>query len=70
MSQTKNLTGIKNIIFDLGGVIINIDHQKTADEFKKLGAENFIEHFSHQNRMRFSAFTKRVLFQIQSSETA
>ncbi|HAN18846.1 MAG: hypothetical protein A2X13_07900 [Bacteroidetes bacterium GWC2_33_15] len=28
---------IKNIIFDLGGVIINLDTQKTATEMKKLG---------------------------------
>ncbi|HSI89460.1 MAG TPA: HAD family phosphatase [Adhaeribacter sp.] len=35
---------IRNIIFDLGGVIINIDYQKTIDAFKKLSAEgNTIE---------------------------
>lgn len=28
---------IKNIIFDLGGVIINIDYNKTLDAFRKLG---------------------------------
>ena len=32
---------IKNIIFDLGGVIIDIDYNRTADAFKKLGAFNF-----------------------------
>ncbi len=30
----KNLNGIKNIIFDFGGVIININPQLTIDEFK------------------------------------
>jgi len=32
---------IKNIIFDLGGVILNIDYHLTIDAFKKLGFENF-----------------------------
>lgn len=26
---------IKNIIFDLGGVILDIDYQRTLNEFKK-----------------------------------
>ncbi len=30
---------IKNIIFDLGGVVLNLDQQKTIRAFKKLGAE-------------------------------
>lgn len=32
---------IKNIIFDLGGVILNIDYHLTIDAFIKLGFENF-----------------------------
>jgi HAD superfamily hydrolase (TIGR01549 family) len=32
---------IKNIIFDLGGVVVNVDYHKTINEFKKLGAQNF-----------------------------
>ena len=35
--------GIKNIIFDFGGVIINIDYLLTRDAFIKLGIENFDE---------------------------
>jgi len=31
---------IKAIIFDLGGVIINLDYKKTIDAFRKLGARN------------------------------
>ncbi len=31
------LKGIKNIIFDLGGVVINIDYNLTINQFKKLG---------------------------------
>lgn len=32
---------IKNIIFDLGGVILNIDYNKTIESFKSLGIPGF-----------------------------
>lgn len=32
---------IKNIIFDLGGVILNIDYNLTSNSFKKLGIRDF-----------------------------
>ena len=32
---------IKNIIFDLGGVLLNIDYQATINAFKKLGVKDF-----------------------------
>ncbi len=35
------MAAIKNIIFDLGGVLLDIDYNKTADAFKKLGAIHF-----------------------------
>ncbi len=35
------LNGIKNIIFDLGGVIINIDPDRTLEAFKQLDYPNF-----------------------------
>jgi FMN phosphatase YigB (HAD superfamily) len=41
------MRGIKNIIFDLGGVIINLDNQRTEDAFVALGAKNFREYFGH-----------------------
>jgi len=34
------MTAIKNIIFDLGGVLLNIDYNKTFAAFKALGVEN------------------------------
>lgn len=37
---------LKNIIFDLGGVLINIDYHKTAQAFKDLGFYNFNEMYS------------------------
>ena len=36
---------VKNIIFDLGGVILNIDLQKTQDAFTALGVKNIDEVF-------------------------
>lgn len=41
---------IKNIIFDLGGVIFNIDYQKTSEAFKKLGATNFDQFYSQSQQ--------------------
>jgi putative hydrolase of the HAD superfamily len=37
---------IKNIVFDLGGVILNIDFNKTAAAFTALGVKNFDQYFS------------------------
>lgn len=37
---------IKNIIFDLGGVILDIDYQKTIDAFKVLGFDDFDQHYT------------------------
>lgn len=41
------MQGIKNIIFDLGGVIINLDNQRTEDAFVSLGVKNFRDYFGH-----------------------
>jgi glucose-1-phosphatase len=40
------MQNIKNIIFDLGGVILNIDFKKTNDAFHSLGLENFGQHIN------------------------
>ena len=40
------MTDIKNIIFDLGGVLLNIDYQKTSRAFKALGATGFDDLYS------------------------
>ena len=38
--------GIKNIIFDWGGVIINIDYNRTLDAFREMGMTNFESHYN------------------------
>ena len=35
------VTPVKNIIFDLGGVLINLDYQLTRNAFENLGIANF-----------------------------
>ncbi|MEC5147896.1 HAD family phosphatase [Chitinophaga sp. 212800010-3] len=40
------MQNIKNIIFDLGGVILNINYQLTNDAFTNLGVKNFHELYS------------------------
>ena len=37
---------IKNVIFDLGGVLLNIDYHKTANAFRALGAGDFDSFYS------------------------
>jgi putative hydrolase of the HAD superfamily len=36
---------IKNIIFDLGGIFLKVNYQKTKDAFVKLGITNFDEYY-------------------------
>ena len=45
------LTGIKNIIFDLGGVLLNLDYQLTKDEFIKLGVNDYDNHFTQSKQV-------------------
>lgn len=40
------LTDHPNIIFDLGGVILNLDYNRTAEAFKALGLQDFDLHYS------------------------
>lgn len=40
------IKNVRHIIFDLGGVILNIDYLKTIAAFQQLGIENFDEIYS------------------------
>jgi|APLak6261662433_1056034.scaffolds.fasta_scaffold00001_75 putative hydrolase of the HAD superfamily len=57
-----DLNRYKNIIFDLGGVILNIDYNLSVEAFKKLGLPNFQEHFSQasQNHL-FDLYEKGII---------
>ena len=69
------MTKIKNIIFDLGGVILNLDYSKTVKEFYKLGLINFEKLYSQKKQSKifddlekgkFSA--EKFIFLITQSE--
>lgn len=47
------MQGIKNIIFDLGGVIINLDNQLTENAFLTLGTKPLKEYFGHGHAASF-----------------
>jgi glucose-1-phosphatase len=54
-----DLTKFKNIIFDFGGVIINIDYELTANAFREMGLSNFDEFFSKaKQRQLFDLYEK------------
>lgn len=39
------MQGIRNIIFDLGGVILNLDNRRTEEAFTNLGVRNIRQYF-------------------------
>lgn len=43
----------KNIIFDLGGVILTLDYQKTIDEFSKLANVDFNQFYTQYQQLTF-----------------
>lgn len=45
-----NLQNINTIIFDLGGVILNLDYNRTINAFKVLGKENFEKLYTQSNQ--------------------
>ncbi len=52
----------KAIIFDLGGVIINLNYDATAIAFNNLGVKNFDEVYSKQKQERlFDDFEKGII---------
>jgi glucose-1-phosphatase len=47
------MNNIKNIIFDLGGVILNIDIKRTENALQKLGIENFSQYLKQSHLISF-----------------
>jgi putative hydrolase of the HAD superfamily len=43
------MSNIRNIIFDLGGIFLNLDYQLTAQAFRRLGVNNFDELFTQHH---------------------
>lgn len=49
------ISDFQTLLFDLGGVIINLNYQATIDAFEKLGAQDFAAHFSKATQSSFFA---------------
>lgn len=47
------MSTIKNIVFDLGGVIMNLDVPKTIEAFKKLGIQNIVNETGYHYQYSF-----------------
>jgi len=58
----KETTGIKNLVFDFGGVIYQINHEKQIEAFNALGLSNF-EHYYSQALQKplFADFEKGLI---------
>ena len=55
------MTKLKNIIFDLGGVIIDLDYNRTASAFKQLGIADFDDIYSKAKQTTlFDDFEKGI----------
>ena len=53
---------IKNIIFDLGGVILNLDYQLTSKAFEQLGVDDFDNYYSKKEQTSlFNSFEKGLI---------
>ncbi|NBC83250.1 MAG: HAD-IA family hydrolase [Bacteroidetes bacterium] len=57
---------IKNIIFDLGGVIMNINYHRTVDAFRDLGLPAIDEQFSQFHQLQF--FSEYEIGEISSEK--
>lgn len=51
--QTQNLHRIKNLVIDMGGVIIDIDYSLTARAFEKHGIKDFEHIFTQAKQLGF-----------------
>lgn len=49
----RMIQGIRHIIFDLGGVLLNIDYQATERAFEALGIPDFSERYSQLRQNNF-----------------
>lgn len=53
---------IKNVIFDFGGVLIEVEHKRTANKFTELGAKNYSDfHTQNKEHPIFQEFEKGEL---------
>ncbi|MBS1615383.1 MAG: HAD family phosphatase [Bacteroidetes bacterium] len=51
--MANDFSGIRNIIFDLGGVLLNLDYSATERAFEELGIRDFRQRFSQLSQDHF-----------------
>src|SRR6188508_817855 len=57
-----DIANLDTLILDLGGVLIDVDYQRTADAFHALGFKKFDEQFSKAKQTRlFDEFETGVI---------
>lgn len=52
-SRNINWEKVKNLLFDLGGVIVDINFDNTINAFKELGLDNFQNHYTQKVQSDF-----------------
>lgn len=53
---------IRTLIFDLGGVLLNLDYERTANAFRQLGLQHFDDIYTQKQQLGlFDAFDKGML---------
>ena len=52
--------GIKNLLIDFGGVLIDLHRQRCIDNFKKLGLENIDEYLNVYHQIGRASCRERV----------
>src|SRR5574344_1378553 len=45
------MSEIKNLLLDLGGVVLNVDYHKMVDVFKEYGIMDFDKHFTQAKQV-------------------
>lgn len=64
--MSANLTGIKNLLFDFGGVIIDIDYNQVKKAFEDLGMEDVRAFYQHDDHSRLvEDFEKGIITEDQ-----
>ena len=51
-NMTQNLDGIQNLIFDFGGVIIDIDYDSVQNAFENIGIQDVRSFYQHDDHSR------------------
>ena len=56
--------GIKNLLIDLGGVLINLDRQRCIEHFQKLGLQNVDDLLDIQNPVSYTHLTLPTILRV------